>query len=346
MKKICSVLITICLVALVFAGCGKDARQAYNEDMKKYVTMGQYKGIVVDRESEIYKNYYNSIYEGDVSSADAYNKITEGTVAVGDLVNITYVGRKASNGEIFTGDTSSDTNDGKETSDLSIGSGAFVEGFEDQLVGAAVGNQTKVQLTFPDDYYEDLAGKDVIFDVTVNYIKKLPELNDTFAISLGYGNVSEYKEYLDKSAIENCIYNSIISGFAVNSLSKNEKAKYDAIYNELINNAQQQVELYKSQYNYDITLDEALYYMVGATSAQITSIFEEQQKVEMIFFAIFDEARLKFSDSDINNAVAQLAKEAGITEKQIKENYEQWQLETAAVKKVTMDYMINNAEIK
>ena len=90
---------------------------------------------------------------------------------------------------------------------LTIGSGAFIPGFEEQLIGAKLDEETEVNVTFPEDYHADnLAGKAAVFKCTVKEIKvkELPELDDEFASEVSeFETVAEYKESV------NCIYCSI-----------------------------------------------------------------------------------------------------------------------------------------
>lgn len=97
--------------------------------------------------------------------ATAYSTDTSLTVKDGDTVNIDYVGKI--DGTAFDGGSTN----GKGT-DLEIGSGSYIDDFEDQLVGAHPGDKVEVTVTFPDEYpaSPDLAGKEAVFDVTVNGI--------------------------------------------------------------------------------------------------------------------------------------------------------------------------------
>ena len=123
----------------------------------------------------------------DASYADLYKKKTEGEVEEGDTVNIDYVGKK--DGEAFDGGTASGQ-------DLTIGSGSFIPGFEDGLIGKKVGETVDLDLTFPSDYgVEDLAGQDVVFTVTINFIKEDPEITDDLVDQLSDGEYKKADDY-------------------------------------------------------------------------------------------------------------------------------------------------------
>ena len=130
-------------------------------------------------------------------------KTVEAAAESGDTVNIDYVGKL--NGEAFDGGTA-------EGYDLTLGSGSFIDGFEDGLIGHKAGDEVSLNLTFPEDYSsEDLAGKDVVFEVKVNSVSRpltYKDLTDELASTYSngtYTTASEYRaairEYLERSEI-------------------------------------------------------------------------------------------------------------------------------------------------
>ena len=130
-----------------------------------YVTLGEYKGLTVqDQPVEVTEEQIDSEVEYYIQLADALESVTEGTVEEGDTANIDYEGKL--NGEAFDGGTA-------KGYDLIIGSDSFIDGFEDGLIGVAVGETVDLPLTFPENYgNEELAGQDVVFTVTVNVCRK------------------------------------------------------------------------------------------------------------------------------------------------------------------------------
>jgi len=163
--------------------------------VKPEVTLGEYKGLPVsametyvtveDVEAEINKERERS---GRMIS------ITDRAVQEGDIVDLDYEG--FIDGIPFEG--------GKgENHPLTIGSNSFIPGFEEQLIGAEVGDELEVEVTFPDEYpAEDLAGKDAIFECMINEInvKELPELDDEFAADVSeFETLEEYREDVRKT---------------------------------------------------------------------------------------------------------------------------------------------------
>lgn len=187
------------------------------EDMENYITLADYKGITVE-------STVDEVSEADIDSQINYSlqevaeEVTDADAVVqkNDIVNIDYEGTL--NGEAFDGGTDTDY-------DLTIGSGTFIEGFEDGLIGAKAGEERDLNLTFPEEYpSEDLAGQNVVFHVKVNSIKRPPELTDEWVKeNTGYADVAAYRESV-RSNLE-----------ASNEASAQSSAQSDAWYQVLDN---------------------------------------------------------------------------------------------------------------
>ncbi|MCD8301351.1 MAG: trigger factor [Clostridiales bacterium] len=186
-KKIAALLVCTMAAVTIFAGCGSDETEeqasistveeddtvttaelldGLDYDVTDYVTLpADYMELTVELSSSY------EVTDGDVReyieeyilpSYPVYVETDKTEVEEGDTVNIDYVGTQ--DGVAFDGGTA-------EGYDLTIGSGTFIDGFEDGLIGVAVGDTVDLDLTFPEDYSnEDLAGQDVVFTVTVNSI--------------------------------------------------------------------------------------------------------------------------------------------------------------------------------
>ena len=137
--------------------------------------LGNYKGVEVKREStEVTDEEVDQKIQSILDANPEYVEITDSPAQNGDTVDIDYVGMK--DGVAFDGGTA-------QGYKLELGSGTFIDGFEDGLVGASVGQELSLNLTFPENYgNSDLAGQAVVFDVTVNAIeeKKDAVLDDNF----------------------------------------------------------------------------------------------------------------------------------------------------------------------
>ncbi len=162
-----------------------------------YITLGQYKGVKVTVEKlEVTEEDIEAAIQSDLYAKSSEVDVTDRPVQNGDIVNIDFQGLK--DGVAFEGGTA-------EGYILEIGSGYFIEGFEEALIGHNVGEKVAIDLTFPENYHSaDLAGQAVVFNVTINAIKVtvIPELNDDFVKNnTQYSSVEAYKAGLNEQLI-------------------------------------------------------------------------------------------------------------------------------------------------
>ena len=194
MKRKTIMMITgLMTVAMLLSGC------AGNDASNEYITVGGYKEVEVPdltEPEEITEDDVDSYIESVLANNTTKEQITDREVKSGDTVNIDFVGKM--NGEEFDGGSS-------QGWDLEIGSGSFIEGFEDSVIGHKAGDKYDWNGKFPDDYGNtEYAGKDVTFTITVNYICGAdiqPELTDEFVqtVSDTAKTVEEYrKEIMDQ----------------------------------------------------------------------------------------------------------------------------------------------------
>lgn len=166
--------------------------------LKPEIELGKYKGVTVEKED-------TTVSEEEVSAEIEKERernartitVEDRPVKDGDMTVIDFEGFV--DGQAFEG--------GKgESYPLTIGSGAFIPGFEEQVVGAKLEEEIEVNVTFPEDYHaEELAGKEAVFKVTVKEIKEkeLPELDDEFAAEVSeFDTLAEYKEDVQKKLTE------------------------------------------------------------------------------------------------------------------------------------------------
>ena len=167
----------------------KENRLSFTAEVavKPEVTLGEYKGLKVDKVStRVTQKEVDEEIEKERERNARTIDVTDRAVQDKDMVTLDFEGFV--DGEAFEG--------GKgENYPLTIGSGSFIPGFEEQLIGAEIDKETEVKVTFPEDYHaKDLAGKEAVFKCTVHQIKakELPELDDEFA-----SDVSESCETLE-----------------------------------------------------------------------------------------------------------------------------------------------------
>ncbi len=165
-----------------------DKTVAYTFSVTLYpeVTLGQYKGLSAERyPAEVDEDEIG--YELEAARKRNSRKVdVEREAQMGDVANIDFDGYL--NGERFDGGKA-------EAYDLELGSGSFVPGFEEQIVGMNIGDEKDIDITFPENYAPELAGKAVVFKIKLNNlsVNELPELDDEFAKDNGFDTLDEYK---------------------------------------------------------------------------------------------------------------------------------------------------------
>jgi len=186
-----------------------DPRFSYDDVTKdnifEFVTLGQYKGIVYDAapEETVTEAKIDERIKSDLSEWSDYVEITDRAVQMGDTAIIDFEGFL--DGVPFTGGAA-------EGADLVIGSGTFIPGFEEQIVGHIIGDEFDINVTFPADYGNspELAGQHVVFKIKLHaiYAEIAPELTEEFVQdNLGVGSIAEYRsmvrEQLEVELVEN-----------------------------------------------------------------------------------------------------------------------------------------------
>ena len=182
-------------------GRGKELKFTVEVFVRPDVTLGAYKNLgIVKTVDEVTEDDVKADIERARDRAARWVEVTDRAAQLDDQVNINYAGFLGE--EQFAGGTA-------DNHDLVLGSGSFIPGFEDQLVGAEIGADVDVNVTFPEQYHsEELAGKAVVFHVHVNSIraKEMPELDEDFVkeVSENANTVEEYtaeiREKLEKQA--------------------------------------------------------------------------------------------------------------------------------------------------
>lgn len=251
-----------------------------NVEVKPEVTLGEYKGLEVEEDSV------------DVTDEDVDHELEhqrehhaelvikeDGEIVEGDTVVIDFEG--FTDGEAFEG--------GKgENHSLEIGSGQFIPGFEEQLIGKTSG-ETEVSLTFPEDYHaEEMAGKDATFKVTIHEVKEkeLPELDDEFAKDL-----DDEVESLDE-------------------LKKKKKEELEAQKKQDADNKKREALIEKASENTEVVIPDA---MVENELDQMLNEFEQRLQMQGMTMEMYSQ----FSGQDQDALKEQMKEDA---EKRVKTN--------------------------
>ncbi len=317
MKKCAKLVKTVALTsimaaAMLFTACGDadDSEKVYLDEIKAkdYVKLNEYKGVAVTQAQPEVTDEERDAYIDSLLCKNPDRAVIEG-----DTVNIDYVGTL--DGVAFDGGTASGD-------DLTIGSGRFIDGFEDGLIGTNVGDTVDLNLTFPEDYTsEEMAGKSVVFTVTVNSITATEpqELNDANVqrLDLGLSTVDELKKYAydELYAEEVELYNTEVEFAVMDVLMEGCEFKkeppqamidrYEAVLKENLTTQAAAYGMTFEQLMQLYGMDEATY------TAEIQSQAVQSAKQYIILQAIADEENLNVPDEEWNAEVEAMAADAG-----------------------------------
>ena len=281
------------------------------------VKLGEYKGLGLEKEvAEVTDDDVNAEIERARERASRYIEISDRPAKLDDQVNIDYAG--------FDGDKQFDGGTA-QGHDLVLGSGSFIPGFEEQLVGANVGDEVEVNVTFPEQYHApELAGKPVVFKVKVNSIceKEVPALDDDFVteVSETANNVEEYKAEvrakLEKNADERAevaFENAVID-------KVNENAEIDipqAMIEDQIDNMLRDMEM-RLMYQ-GMKLDDYLKY-TGTTREKLREMYKDQAaervRTQLVIDAVRKAENIEANDEEIE---AEMQKYADQNQKTLEE---------------------------
>ncbi len=276
--------------------------------VKPEVKLGEYKGIKVKKAS--YPVTDEDVEEEMKKTAEKNARlvsVTERPVKEQDTAYIDFEGFV--DGVPFEG--------GKgENYPLVIGSGSFIPGFEEQLIGAEIGQETEVKVTFPEDYHsEDLKGKEAVFKCKVNEIKfkELPVVDDDFIKDISeFDTVDEYKadikDKLEKAAAEkekNENENNVIEAVSANAEIDVPKVMIDNQIDAHIRDLEQRLR-YQG-----ITLEQYLS-MMGSNLEEMRSRFaensEKQVRAQLTIEAIGKAEGIESDEDSVNAKIEELAK--------------------------------------
>ena len=334
MKKLLSLVLLIAVMAVAFAGCGKSERLLYNVKLEDYIKLGEYKDLTVDTKSDDYIAYYNAQMDNDIQNQQLYAKLNEGKVQKNDIANIDYVGKK--DGVAFEGGTA----DGY---DLTIGSGSFIEGFEDGLIGVEIGSTVDLNLTFPENYgNEELNGAAVVFTVKVNYVQRAKEPKD-YCKDLGFKSLEEYEDDLKKRAAKECLIDMIVEKTKITKYSEND---VDTLYNF----EYEQMNTYYTN-NYGMGIESVLS-SYGMTAEDFKNDLLEnsiypQSKEQMVLYAIMDEEKISVTQEDIDKYIDKMvAENEGVDRETLKEYYEDFYFEALTVTEKVSDFLYESNKVK
>ena len=320
-------------------------------EVKPEFQLGDYKGVEVEKVDETVNEDVVNAKLDEMREKGSRLVSVEREIANGDTANIDFEG--------FDGEVAFEGGKG-ENYDLVIGSGSFIPGFEDQLVGKKAGEEVEVNVTFPEEYHaENLAGKPVVFKVKVNEVKvkELPELNDEFAAdTTEFETLAELRadvrtkaEAEAKEAAKNELRNRVIEKVVANT----EVEVPEAMIKHEIEN--QMMELnYQLQYQ-GFGMEQFLK-MTGKTMEEFKAEFAASRREEalrnvktsLVIEAIAKAEGVEVNEEEVNAEVQKMADAYNMTVEQVKGALRATDLKDMEGQlkiRKTIDLLVENAKI-
>lgn len=280
------------------------------------VKLGQYKGLKAPKT-------YNEVTDADIDNElEPYIKratrlvSVERPIAMGDTAVIDFEG--FDDGKPFEGGKGTDYS-------LEIGSGSFVPGFEDQLIGLSVGDEKDLDITFPEDYVKDLAGKPVVFHVKVKEVKEsqIPEVDDEFAKDVSeFETLADFKKDLGEKlkerretqaqdAFESAVLEQLVDNMEAEVPDGMVETQLDKVMDEYAMRMQSQ----------GMSMNDYLK-MMGMTPEMMRASAKpsalRQVQLELALSAVADAENMEITEEDCNKEIAKLAEQYNLTEDQVK----------------------------
>ena len=336
-------------IELVQAEAGKPLIYTATVAVKPPVSLGKYKGVEVEKtDVSVSDEEVEAELSAEQEKNASYNEITDRPVADGDKVNLNFEGFV--DGVAFEGGKGEDY-------PLTIGSGSFIPGFEEQLIGAEIGKEIEVNVTFPENYQSaELAGKPAVFKCTVLKIteKVLPELNDEFADDVSeFSTLEEYKadirknlevkkEEKAKTEKENKVIDAIIADSEIEIPEPMLKAQQEQIVDEFAQRLQSQ----------GLNIDQYFSYIGGSREKMMEEVKDQADKrirTRLVLEEIVKAENIVATEEDFEVELGKLAEAYGTDVDTVKKIFEGREkdrmMEDIAVQKA-VSFVADNAVVK
>ena len=305
------------------------------------VTLGQYKGLEVEKTEVTVSDAQVQAELDRMAQNVASTETVERAAEMGDTANIDFEG--FDNGVPFEG--------GKgDNFDLKLGSGQFVPGFEEQVVGMTAGEEKDIDITFPEDYHKDLAGKPVVFHVKLNKVTvtNVPEQDDEFAKDVSeFDTLEELKADIRAKALEqaqkqadSAFENAAVEKAAENTTVDMPKALVEAELDT-------QMERFAYQLQMSGYSMEQYAKMMGGDVNTMRNAFrpaaEKQAKISVTLEKIVEAEGITVTDEEIEEEFASLAKQYELEVDKVKEMVPMGELTGSLTTRKAVKVIVDNA---
>jgi len=280
------------------------------------VTLGQYKGLEVEKAEVTVSDEQVQAELDRMAQNVAATETVDGPAKMGDTANIDFEG--FDNGVPFEG--------GKgENHDLKLGSGSFVPGFEEQIVGMSAGEEKDINITFPENYHEELAGKAVVFHVKVNKVTEtiVPAMDDEFAKDVSeFDTLEALKADIRAKALERA-EKTAQTNFETACVDKAAENTIVDLPNALV---ERELDTQMERFAYQLQMGgysmEQYAKMMGGDVSTMRNAFrpsaEKQAKVSVTLEKIAEVENVAVTDEEIADEIASLAKQYELEVEKVK----------------------------
>lgn len=355
MKKCYLNLLAFVCCASLLTGCGKDSSateeaissteadfsEALNYDPADYVKLGDYKKLKVQYPLPYVSDEDMQMYIYDLMDEATEYRETEDAAKSGDYVKIDFTG----------------TIDGKEFErgsasgyEFILGQGEFFDDFEKNVIGLKKGEDVSFQMTFPEDYFDELKGKTADFKVTLQSVSQViqPEYTDEFvAKNTEYSSIEEYEEAIREeliveaqqasedeagsSALAQAVENAKIEGYP--------QALYDYTYQDTREICEGTAQMF------GLEIDEVIQDYYGAENLEEAVL--DAVNETMVIQAIAKKEKLEISEKDFEKEAENLSAEYGYeTLEEFEEDYSRTELELILVREKVLDFLYESSELE
>ena len=330
-------------------GVGKDLQFSIKVFVKPDVELGNYKGLkAVKYVHKVTEEEIDNRIQQDVDKATTMADVTDRAVENGDTVNLNYAG--SVDGVAFEGGTA-------ENQTLEIGSGHFIPGFEEQMIGMQIGEEKDLNVKFPDEYHaENLKGKDAVFHVKVNGIqtKVVPTLDDDFAADVSeFDTFADYKANITKELTDRADKNAAVqleNELVQQAVDAADCDIPDAMIEDEIDIMIRELKL-RMMYQ-GLKYEDYLKY-TGQTEDQVKEMYRSEAKnrvkMQLVLDAIIKAENIDVTEEEVEKATAEEAERSGRELEEFKKGLNDRQKEylrdNAKIRKA-VDMIVETAQVE
>ncbi len=316
-------------------------------EVKPEVKLGEYKGIDIEKqEFKVTEEDIDSELKNIQERNARVVEVEDRSAQDGDILTLDYSG--SVDGEKFEGGTA-------QNQTLELGSNSFIPGFEEQLVGASIGEEKDVKVTFPEEYHqEDLAGEEAVFTVKIHEIKAkdLPELDDELAKDVSeFDTLEELKQDIKKKLEE--------------TAEKKEKASFEnAVIEKVCENTEietpqvlieDQIDANVREFGQRLSMQglelEKYLELTGMKMSDFRDQFKEDAekiaKAELVLEAISKAEKIEATDEELETELDEMAKQYNQKLEDVRERFSEDDLnyiKMGIIKRKTIEFLVENTK--